>query len=127
MKYLRVVIGTLFVVAIAVFFALFAVQIAYGQVTTVAVPLIEVYHGEPGEVIPVTTVTAPVGFDCVVTLSDVNNDSEHPNTDVIVGSIVFQDIERFAFSSETRSFPSEGDIPVAVRIGNDGVASMGFL
>ncbi len=31
MIYLKVVVGTLFVVAIAVFFALFAVQIAYGQ------------------------------------------------------------------------------------------------
>ncbi len=139
MIYLKVVVGTLFVVAIAVFFALFAVQIAYGQ-AGVEIPLDQVHRGEDGDVFLEAEITATneIGWTCGAILERRNNvsihaEDGHPDhgTNLIIesgaNSVTFFNIESEAFDEAVKAFVIDGDIKVYTQIGEDGVSSMGFL
>ena len=94
---------------------------------TVDVPIDTVYRGDPGDTFPIVTVPATPGDECTAVLEGRNNASVHPDSDILVASIVFADVEDGAFSSAGLSFTATGPIPVAVRLGGDGVFSAGFF
>ncbi len=94
---------------------------------TLDVPVDTVYRGDPGDLIHVATIPATPGVECTAVLEGRNNESVHPDSDILVASIVFADVEDGAFSSAGLGFTATGPIPVAVRLGGDGVFSAGFL
>ncbi len=92
----------------------------------VEVPIDTVYRGRPGTIVPVATIPAEPGLDCAAILESRNNDSVHPNSDILVGPIAFTDVESGSFQAAGLTFVSTGPINVAVRIGGDAVFSAGF-
>lgn len=95
--------------------------------STIEVPIDTVYRGDPGELFHVATIPAVDGDECTAILEGRNNESIHSDSDILVGSIVFADVEDGAFSAAGLSFTATGPIPVAVRLGGDGVFSAGFF
>ncbi len=87
-------------------------------------------RGDPGELIPKGTIPAEDGDQCIGTLTYTNNGpdfSEHPGTDIIAGPIEWRDVERGPGQTfDPQPFTATGPIPVALRIGGDGVSSGGF-
>ena len=119
----RIMIWRLWVgVAVIVAIVLYA-GAAYG--TTINVP-IGIVRGAPGEVFPMGTVPAQPGDQCVAVLEARNNQSIHPDSDILVGPIIFPDVEDGAFQKSGLTFTATGPIHVAVRLGADGVFSAGF-
>ncbi len=132
---LKEIVGTVIVVAIVGFFGVWAMQIAHGQTDNetpiIDVPITSRFVGEPGSIHIVHTVPADPGLDCDIALSFFNNDGQsiHPNNDILVGPVVFADVESGSFvSPSSRQFESGGDIVIAVRLGApDGWFSGGFI
>ncbi len=91
---------------------------------------IDTYRGDPGEVFHAGTVAATAGDECVTELEYSNNSpdlSEHPETDILVGPVVFTDVEHGDSMAAGLTFTATGPVNVALRIGSDGVSSGGFL
>ncbi len=102
---------------------------AYGQESVpqgVDLPIETVYRGDPGDINHVATIPAEPGLNCVAVLESRNNESEHPNSDILVGPVTFTNVETAAFQAAALTFTSTGPIDVAVRLGGDGVFSAGF-
>ena len=94
----------------------------------VDLPITTVLRGPPGSVHLVGTIDARAGDECVAELSEFRNqDSMHPGNDILVGPTTFADVESGTFQAAGLSFTATGPIPVAVRLGADGVFSAGFL
>jgi hypothetical protein len=102
----------------------------------IEIPIDTVVRGEPGTVhVLSTTPVAPedVGRVCAVAAEGINNDSVHPNNDLIVrsntGEVVLADVERApnvrTVATDTHTVGPE--ITVAVRLGPDGVFSAGLV
>ncbi len=85
-----------------------------------------VHRGDPGDLFHEGTVEA-VGA-CTATLRYTNNESqsEHPDTDILVGPITFTDVEHGAFVEAGLTFTGTGTTDVTTRIGGDGISSGGF-
>ena len=113
--------------AVALVAAVVLYATAVWAAATVDVPISTVLRGNPGEVFPIDTVAANTGDQCTAVLEARNNRSVHPNSDILVGPIVFADVEDGAFQKAGLSFTATGPIAVAVRLGGDGVFSAGFL
>jgi hypothetical protein len=94
---------------------------------TIEIPITTVLRGDPGQVFPIGTVPAQPGDECVAQLEARNNESIHPDSDILVGSVTFFDVEDRAFQAAGFTFIATGPIDVAVRLGADGVFSAGFL
>ncbi len=92
----------------------------------VDLPIETVYRGDPGDINPVATIPAEPGAECVAVLESRNNESEHPNSDILVGPVTFTNVETASFQAAALTFVSTGPIDVAVRLGADGVFSAGF-
>ncbi len=102
---------------------------AYGQEIVpqgVDLPIETIYRGQPGDINPVATIPAEPGLQCVAVLESRNNESEHPNSDILVGPVTFTNVETASFQAAALTFISTGPIDVAVRLGGDGVFSAGF-
>jgi hypothetical protein len=102
----------------------------------IEIPIDTVVRGEPGTVhVLSTTPVAPedVGRVCAVAAEGINNESVHPNNDLIVrsntGEVVLADVERApnvrTVATDTHTIGPE--ITVAVRLGPDGVFSAGLV
>jgi hypothetical protein len=115
--------------------ALFAFASPASAIDDISIDIDGVVRGNPGDVIEVASTTVDpdlVGATCQAELTDRNNESTHPNNDLIVSSggqsAVFEDVETQANSVTT--FP--GDITlgetvvVEIRLGEDGVSSGGL-
>ena len=87
-------------------------------------------RGDPGELIPKGTIPAEAGDQCIGTLTYTNNGpdfSEHPGTDIVAGPVEWRDVERGPGRTfDPQPFTATGPVPVALRIGGDGVSSGGF-
>ncbi len=126
--YLLVVAVFGVVLAVVVLVFGFAVD-AYGQEIVpqgVDLPIETVYRGDPGTINHVATIPAEPGLNCVAVLESRNNESEHPNSDILVGPVTFTNVETASFQAAALTFTSTGPIDVAVRLGGDGVFSAGF-
>ncbi len=115
--------------------ALFSFAAPASAIDDISIDIDGVVRGDPGDVITVATTTVDpelVGATCEAELTDRNNESTHPNNDLIVTSggesAVFEDVETEANS--TTVIP--GDITlgetvvVEIRLGEDGVSSGGL-
>jgi hypothetical protein len=102
----------------------------------IEIPIDTVARGAPGTVhVLTTTPVAPedVGRECAVAAEGTNNESVHPNTDLLVrsdtGEVVLADVERApnvrTEATDTHTVGTE--ISVAVRLGPDGVFSGGLV
>jgi hypothetical protein len=102
----------------------------------IEIPIDTVVRGAPGTVhVLNTTPVAPedVGRECAVAAEGINNESVHPNNDLLVrsntGEIVLADVERApnvrTVATDTHTVGPE--ITVAVRLGPDGVFSGGMI
>ena len=101
--------------------------IAYGQETRLEVDVDTVHKGDPGDLFLEGSYNADAGEECVATLESVtNNDSIHPDNDLIVGPVVFTNIESGTFEAAGIAFTADGPGDVMVRLGSDGVFSAGF-
>ncbi len=86
-----------------------------------------VHRGDPGELFHEGTITAVVGDECVAVLSTRNPSSLNPDSDILVGPVVFFDVERDNIPrTGTKTFTAAGPIDVFVRLGGDGSFSAGF-
>ena len=92
----------------------------------VELPIDTIYRGNPGDLFPVATIPADPGIECVAVLESRNNESMHPNSDILVGPVTFTDVETGSFAAAGLAFTTTGPIDVAVRLGGDGVFSAGF-
>ena len=92
----------------------------------VELPIDTIYRGDPGEIIHVATIPADPGVECVAVLESRNNESMHPNNDILVGPVTFTNVETGTFAAAGLTFTATGPIDVAVRLGGDGVFSAGF-
>ncbi len=84
------------------------------------------FRGDPGDLFPIATIPAKPGLDCVAELEGRNNNSIHPDNDILAGPVTFTDVENGTFKAAALTFVSTGPIDVAVRLGGDGVFSAGF-
>jgi hypothetical protein len=106
-----------------------------GAQTVPQVVLSETIRDAPGSVHLAATLTvdpALVGGTCEVEVIGENNQSVHPNSDVLIASgneVIAADVERAAGSVTTPAGTLELDdtITVRVRLGSDGVFSGGLL
>ena len=92
----------------------------------VELPIDTIYRGNPGDIFPIATIPADPGVECVAVLESQNNESKHPNSDIIVGPVTFTNVESGSFEAAGLTFTTTGPIDVAVRLGADGVFSAGF-
>ena len=112
--------------------ALIAAAILYapavwGQDSRLEVDVDTVHKGDPGDLFFEGSYDAVAGEECVATLEKVtNNESIHPGNDLIVGPVVFTNIESGTFEAAGLSFVADGPGDVMVRLGIDGVFSAGF-
>jgi hypothetical protein len=104
--------------------------------TVIEIPLSTVVEGAPGsEHLLATAPVAPadVGRECSVVVEGVNNESVHPDTDVLVRSgtseVVAPDVEREpnAVTEATGTLVLGSEVSVFVRLGPDGVFSGGLV
>ena len=100
--------------------------------TSISFPLTTVVVGEPGTIHEITSSDAPtdlVGQDCSVTATVDNNESVHPQSDLIVASgsdqVIVSDVEATPGGSTTAegALTLGSTITVSVRLGPDGVFS----
>ncbi len=115
-------------VAIVAGLVLIATAVAAQEIVPqgVDLPIETVYRGDPGTLVHVATIPAEPGLDCTAVLESRNNESVHPNSDILVGPVTFTNVESGSFQAAGLTFISTGPINVAVRIGNDRVFSAGF-
>jgi LPXTG-motif cell wall-anchored protein len=101
---------------------------------TISISLNQVLRAAPGSVqtLAVRTVDASlVGLTCSGTYSGENNSSVHPGNDLIVSTgsaqVVLAGVEDFAGKDTTASQPIVlgPTVTVSIRLGSDGVASLG--
>ena len=111
----------------AVIFLSVAVANAQEEPELVNVP-ITVIKGEPGEIVVIEVIPADPGVVCTTTLSFINMpDSLHPNSNVMVGPLIYHDVENGKpILNATRRFETAGNIVIAVELGADGIFSGGF-
>ncbi len=97
----------------------------------VDIPIDTILRGELGDTFLVASVTASPGLKCDAFLDGRNNESVHPNTDVLIQSganfAAILNVESAAFSTGSTSFTTDGLIEVFIRLGADGVSSTGFI
>ena len=93
---------------------------------TEVVAIDTIHRGDPGDLFHEGTIKA-VGA-CTATLTYTNNESqsEHDDTDILVGPATFTDVEHGAFVEAGLTFTGTGTTDVWTRIGGDGVSSGGF-
>jgi LPXTG-motif cell wall-anchored protein len=125
------------VMAFAVAATVFASVPAWAQEQAVVeIPLDTVVRGESAsEHLLVTESIAPddAGRECRVAAEGVNNESTHPNTDLLVrsggGAVVVPDVEREADvrTEAAGTIVLGADVSVFVRLGPDGVFSGGLV
>ena len=116
---------------IAVLVALVVIGLALTAATavlgsTIDIPINTVHRGDPGDLFHQGTVAAQPGDECTAELEGRNNESIHPDSDILVGPIVFADVEDGAFQAAGLAFTATGPVEVFVRLGADGVFSAGF-
>ncbi len=125
-----IVVAVFGVILAAVVFG-FAVSVAAQIPDDVDIPIDTILRGESGDTFLVATVTSSPGLACDAFLDGRNNESVHPNTDVLIQSGVnfaaILNVESGAFNTGSTSFISGGLIEVFIRIGPDGVSSTGFI
>lgn len=122
---IREVAGTLTVIAIVAFFGWVAIGIAYGATTIISID--SFYEGDDGDLLYEGTAQAEPGDQCVAVLSSQNNESIHPDSDILVGPVVFADVESDDQPrTETKTFTARGPEDVYTRLGKHGVFSAGF-
>ena len=95
--------------------------------TTVEIPIETIFRGDPGDLFAIGEAPAPAGTQCVAELEGHNNESTHPDSDILVGPATFTDVENGTFQAAGLTFTSDGVNKVYVRLGGDGVFSAGFL
>ncbi len=97
----------------------------------VDLPITTVIGGAPGSVHHIGTVNAVAGQACVAVLTFGNDPDEepsiHPGNDILVGPVVFTNVENGTFEAASLSFTAVGPVEVAVRLGPRGIFSAGFL
>ena len=115
-------------VALLVVFAVLVVVANAAQAADVSIPD-SVFRGDPGDVFHAGTIPATAGDECAAQVTYTNNEgqSEHPDTDILVGPVTFPDVEHGAFMSAGLTFIATGNVDVALRLGSDGVSSGGYL
>ena len=114
---------------------LFSFASPASAIDDIVIPIDTIVRGEEGEVIEVASETVDpelVGATCLVELTDSNNESTHPNNDLIIAtggeSFVAEDVETEANSTTI----VDGDavlgetVVVSIRLGPDGVSSGGL-
>ncbi len=129
LRYWSAVVAGILAALLIVFVVLVVVaQAAEGAAGAVSIPD-DVFRGDPGDVFHAGTIPANAGDECAATLTYTNNEgqSEHPDTDILVGPVTFPDVEHGAFVSAGLTFTAAGPVDVALRIGSDGVSSGGYL
>jgi hypothetical protein len=115
--------------------ALFSFASPASAIDDISIPIDGVVRGEPGDVITVASATVDpelVGATCEAELTDRNNESTHPNNDLIITSgdttRTLEDVETEANSVTV--VPGEitlGEtVLVEIRLGSDGVSSSGL-
>ncbi len=115
-------------VALAVGLVFLAASVAYAD-GSVSIDD-RVFRGAPGDVFHAGTIPAVAGDECAAELMYTNNSpepSEHDDTDILVGPVVFTDVEHGPFVAGGLTFTAEGPVDVALRLGGDGVSSGGYL
>ncbi len=111
---------------------LIAAAVLYGpavwaQETRLEVDVDTIHKGDPGDLFFEGSYDAVAGEECVAILESVtNNESIHPGNDLIVGPVVFTNIESGTFEAAGLTFTADGPDDVMVRLGGDGVFSAGF-
>jgi hypothetical protein len=104
--------------------------------TVIEIPVGTVVEGAPGTVHLLATVPVDaddVGRECGVVAQGVNNESVHPNSDLLVRSggdeVVVPDVERApnARTEATGTLTLASEVSVFVRLGPDGVFSGGLV
>jgi hypothetical protein len=114
---------------------LFSFASPASAIDDIVISIDNIVEGEEGDVIQVASETVDpelVGATCAAELTDTNNESTHPNNDLIITSgewtATVEDVETEANSSTT--IPGEitlGEtVVVEIRLGPDGVSSGGF-
>ncbi len=101
---------------------------------TITIPIDDIQRGAPGDVFLVATVSLPDGINCAGTLKTDNNESQHPDTNIIMQSATTAtifDVEVVSYESRSLAlrsgvFESDGSVRVSVQVGPDGVSSTGF-
>ena len=111
-------------VAVAAALVLYA-GAAYG--TTIEIPIDTIHRGNPGDLFHEGTIPANPGDQCTAELESRNNESMHPDSDILVGPVIFRDVESAAFQAAGQTFTAIGDVEVFTRLGPDGVFSAGFI
>ena len=114
---------------------LFSFAAPASAIDDIVIPIDTVVRGAEGDVIEVASVAVDpdlVGATCAAELTDSNNESTHPNNDLIIdtGAETFEalDVETEANSTEI----VDGDavlgetVVVSIRLGPDGVSSGGL-
>jgi hypothetical protein len=118
---LAIVIGLVVLAGVLLIYATAA------KAATIEVPITTVHRGDPGDLFHEGTVPAQPGDQCVAVLESHNNRSVHPDSDILVGPVVFADVEDGVFQAGGITFVASGSVEVFVRLGADGVFSAGFL
>ena len=128
LRYWGAVLAGILLALLVVFVFLVVVANAAQAAGSVSIPD-DVFRGDPGDVFHAGTIPATAGDECAATLTYTNNEgqSEHPDTDILVGPVTFPDVEHGAFVSAGLTFTATGPVDVALRIGSDGVSSGGYL
>ena len=122
----------IFAGVIIVWILIYGVLAVYGQTPDdVDIPIDTILRGDDGDTFLVATVTASPGLKCDAFLDGRNNESVHPDTDVLIQSganfAAIFDVEAAAFNTGSTSFVTDGLIEVFIRLGPDGVSSTGFI
>lgn len=112
---------------IALIAAVTLIATAAWSQTTVEIPIETIFKGDPGDLFAIGEAPAPAGTQCVAELEGHNNESIHPDSDILVGPATFTDVENGTFQAAGLAFTSDGVNQVYVRLGADGVFSAGFL
>lgn len=102
----------------------------------IEIPVDTVVEGAPGSEHQVATAAvAPEdqGRECTVAAEGVNNESQHPDTDLLVrsggGEVVVPDVEREpgAHTEASGTLVLGSEVTVFVRLGSDGIFSGGMV
>ena len=94
----------------------------------VDLPITTIIKGDPGSVHLVGTIDAQPGAACVAELREFRNrQSTHDGNDILVGPVVFTNVESGTFEAAGLTFTATGPIEVFVRLGPERIFSAGFL
>ncbi len=115
--------------------ALFSFASPASAIDDISIPIDGVVRGAPGDVITVASTTVDpelVGATCQAELTDRNNESTHPNNDLIITSgestRTLEDVETEANSVTVvpGTITLGESVVVQIRLGSDGVSSSGL-